>query len=192
MLLGALASGCTETNTTHFKFVGLIEGPTFISRNELDLGHFAHRRNVGNSCDRRGHYGVCGATSSTMAGTLASRYWCCDFSFHYRLLGVLLATLHGMETAIWAFAYLRLGPLNSFSDALFYSLELDDHAWRLGLAVGPALASAGRHRSHEWVLAVRYQHSVSFCGDARLLANADEGRCSEARPGRLSEFKGQP
>jgi hypothetical protein len=25
-----------------------------------------------------------------------------------------------METAIWALAYLRLGALNSFSDALFY------------------------------------------------------------------------
>jgi hypothetical protein len=37
--------------------------------------------------------------------------------------GLLLAVLHGIEATIWAVAYLWLGALNSFNDALFYSVD---------------------------------------------------------------------
>ena len=37
--------------------------------------------------------------------------------------GLLLAVLHGIECAIWAVAYLRLGAFDSAMDALFYSLD---------------------------------------------------------------------
>jgi len=34
-----------------------------------------------------------------------------------------LAMLHGVEALIWAFAYLRLGVLNSMADAILYSVS---------------------------------------------------------------------
>ena len=39
------------------------------------------------------------------------------------VVGLLLAVLHGIECVIWAAAYLWLGALNSFTDALFFSLD---------------------------------------------------------------------
>jgi len=38
-------------------------------------------------------------------------------------VGMILAALHGIEAAIWAAAYLWSGALNSFSDALFWSVD---------------------------------------------------------------------
>ena len=38
-------------------------------------------------------------------------------------LGLLLAVLHGIEAAIWATAYLRLGALDSLTDAMLYSVD---------------------------------------------------------------------
>ena len=37
--------------------------------------------------------------------------------------GLLLAVLHGMECVIWAAVYLWLGALDSFTNALFFSLD---------------------------------------------------------------------
>jgi hypothetical protein len=37
-------------------------------------------------------------------------------------VGLLLAVLHGIEATIWAAAYVRLGALGSFVDALLYSV----------------------------------------------------------------------
>jgi hypothetical protein len=39
------------------------------------------------------------------------------------VVGLLLAVLHGIECVIWAAAYLWLGALDSFTDALFFSLD---------------------------------------------------------------------
>jgi hypothetical protein len=39
------------------------------------------------------------------------------------VIGLLLAVLHGIECMIWAAAYLWLGALDSFTDALFFSLD---------------------------------------------------------------------
>jgi hypothetical protein len=38
-------------------------------------------------------------------------------------LGLLLAVLHGIESAIWATAYLWLGALDSPADAMLYSVD---------------------------------------------------------------------
>ena len=38
-------------------------------------------------------------------------------------VGCAMALLHGLEAAIWAAAYLWLGALNSFADAMLYSLD---------------------------------------------------------------------
>jgi hypothetical protein len=37
--------------------------------------------------------------------------------------GLLLAVLHGIEAAIWAAAYVWLGALDSFQDAILYSID---------------------------------------------------------------------
>lgn len=37
--------------------------------------------------------------------------------------GLLLALAHGIEAAVWAIAYIRLGALGSLFDATFYSLD---------------------------------------------------------------------
>jgi hypothetical protein len=39
------------------------------------------------------------------------------------VIGLLLAVLHGIECGIWAAAYLRLGALDSPTDALLFSLD---------------------------------------------------------------------
>jgi hypothetical protein len=38
-------------------------------------------------------------------------------------VGCALAVLHGVEAAIWAVAYIRLGALDSFAPAILYSLD---------------------------------------------------------------------
>ena len=59
-------------------------------------------------------------------------------------VGLLLAALHGIETTIWAAAYLWLGAIGTFIDGMLYSVELDDHSRRLGVNAASALADAGR------------------------------------------------
>ncbi len=59
-------------------------------------------------------------------------------------VGLLLAVLHGIEAAIWATAYLWLGALASPQDAILYSVELNDHARRIGADAATALADDGR------------------------------------------------
>jgi hypothetical protein len=39
------------------------------------------------------------------------------------VIGLLLAVVHGIECGIWAVAYLRLGALDSPTDALLFSLD---------------------------------------------------------------------
>lgn len=39
------------------------------------------------------------------------------------LVGLLLAVLHGLEAAVWAAAYMWVGALDSWRDALFCSLD---------------------------------------------------------------------
>src|SRR5215469_12840509 len=60
-------------------------------------------------------------------------------------VGLLLATLHGMEAVLWAAAYWWLGALNSPSDAILYSVDsmstrgasglMLEHHWQLMGAV---------------------------------------------------------
>lgn len=39
------------------------------------------------------------------------------------VIGLILAVLHGIECVIWAAVYLWLGALDSFTDALFFSID---------------------------------------------------------------------
>jgi hypothetical protein len=39
------------------------------------------------------------------------------------MVGLLLAVLHGIEAGIWAAAYIWLGALDSFKDAILYSVD---------------------------------------------------------------------
>ena len=72
-------------------------------------------------------------------------------------LGLLLASLHATEAAIWAAAYVWLGALGSPEAAILYSVgslatrRFVDHA-------PTALADAGRFRGRRLYPAVRYQH----------------------------------
>ena len=87
-------------------------------------------------------------------------------------VGLLLAVLHGIEAAIWAAAYVWLGALNSPKDAILYSVELDDHARRIGANAATALADDGRAGGGWRHAAVWYQHGLHFRGDAGVLADA--------------------
>ena len=48
-------------------------------------------------------------------------------------VGLLLAALHAIETALWAAAYWWLGALDSPVDAIFYSLDAMSTRGALGL-----------------------------------------------------------
>ena len=71
-------------------------------------------------------------------------------------VGLLLAVLHGIETMIWAAAYVWLGALASPNDAILYSLELDDDARCFGAESGTALADHGSAEVGQRHAAVRY------------------------------------
>jgi hypothetical protein len=57
------------------------------------------------------------------------------------VIGVLLATLHGIEATLWAAAYWWLGALNSPGEAMLYSVDsistrgasglMLEHRWRM-------------------------------------------------------------
>jgi hypothetical protein len=51
------------------------------------------------------------------------------------LVGLFLATLHGLEIAFWALVYWRVGALPSFADAIFYSMGSMTTAGASGLDV---------------------------------------------------------
>jgi len=50
-------------------------------------------------------------------------------------VGLLLAVLHGLETAIWAAAYLWLGAFGSLADAILYSVGAMTTAGASGVAL---------------------------------------------------------
>ena len=92
------------------------------------------------------------------------------------VIGLLLAVLHGIECVIWAAAYLWLGALDSPMDALFFSLELDEHARRIRADAATALALDGRAGGSRRDATVRCEHGVPFLGDAGVLVNAHRAR----------------
>ena len=92
------------------------------------------------------------------------------------VIGLLLAVLHGIECVIWAAAYVWLGALGSPMDALFFSLELDEHARRVRADAATTLALDGRAGGSRRDATVRREHSVPFLGDANVLVNAYRAR----------------
>ena len=52
-------------------------------------------------------------------------------------VGLLLAVLHGIEATIWAAAYVWLGALDSFKDAILYSLDSMTTRGASGLMLEP-------------------------------------------------------
>src|SRR5262245_16436239 len=53
------------------------------------------------------------------------------------VIGLLLAVLHGIECGIWAAAYWWLGALDSFTDALLYSVDSMSTRGESGLTLQP-------------------------------------------------------
>ena len=92
------------------------------------------------------------------------------------VIGLLLAMLHGIECLIWATAYLWLGALDSLTDALFFSLELDEHARRIKADAATILADDGRAGGSRRDATVWCEHGVPFRGDAGVLVNAHRAR----------------
>ena len=97
------------------------------------------------------------------------------------VIGLLLAMLHGIECGIWAAAYLWLGALSSPMDALFFSLELDEHARRIRADAATTLADDGRAGGSRRDATVRCEHGVPFLGDAGVLVNAHRARDPQQR-----------
>ena len=92
------------------------------------------------------------------------------------VIGLLLAVLHGIECAIWAAAYLSLGAIDSPMDALLFSVELDEHARRIGADAATTLADDGRAGVSRRDAPVRCEHGVPFLGDASVLVSAHRAR----------------
>ena len=104
------------------------------------------------------------------------------------VIGLLLAVLHGIECVIWAAAYLWLGALDSPMDALFFSLELDEHARRIRADAATTLALDGRAGGSRRDATVRCEHGVPFLGDAGCT-----GQCSpRTRPPAKANARRQP
>ena len=82
--------------------------------------------------------------------------------------GLLLATLHGAEAAIWAAAYLWLGALNSPIDAMIYFVDSMTTRGASGLMLQRNWQLIGAHAS------VRYQHGLHVRDDAGVLANVHD------------------
>ena len=87
-----------------------------------------------------------------------------------------LLVLHGIECGIWAAAYLRLGALNSPMDALFFSLELNEHTRRIRVDAATTLVGDGRAGGSRRNATVRCEHRVPFFSDAGVLVNAHRAR----------------
>ena len=60
------------------------------------------------------------------------------------IVGLLLVVLHGIESGIWAAAYLWLGALNSPLERLTLFRRFDDHARRIRADAAITLADVGR------------------------------------------------
>jgi hypothetical protein len=58
-------------------------------------------------------------------------------------VGLLLAALHGFEAGIWAFAYLRLGALQTLHEAMLYSLDSLTTRGASGLVLEPSWQMLG-------------------------------------------------
>ena len=68
------------------------------------------------------------------------------------VIGLVFAVLHGTECGMWAAAYLWLGALDSPTDALLFSVELDEHARRLRSDAATTLADDGCSGGSRWDL----------------------------------------
>ena len=114
------------------------------------------------------------------------------------VIGLLLAVLHGIESGIWAAAYLWLGALDSPRDALLYSLDSIEYARRIRADAAATLADDGRAGGSRRDATVRCEHSVPLRRDAgvpgqysprtRPPAKADARR----PPRRVSTFRCPP
>ena len=88
------------------------------------------------------------------------------------VIGLVFAVLHGTECGMWAAAYLWLGALNSPTDALLFSVELDEYARRLRSDAATTLADDGCSGSSRRDSAIWCERGVYFRRDAGVLVNA--------------------
>ena len=92
------------------------------------------------------------------------------------VIGLLLAVLHGIECVIWAAAYLWLGALDSFTDALFFSIDSMSTRGASGLTLQRPWQMMGALRGSRRNATVRCEHGVPLLGDADVLVNAHRAR----------------
>jgi hypothetical protein len=80
-----------------------------------------------------------------------------------------LATLHAIESGVWAFAYVRLGALSSPADASLYSLDSMTTRGAAGLLLAPQWRMLGAIESANGLLLFGISTAFLFAVMARLL-----------------------
>jgi hypothetical protein len=80
-----------------------------------------------------------------------------------------LATLHAIESGVWAFAYIHLGALSSPADASLYSLDSMTTRGAAGLSLAPQWRMLGAIESANGLLLFGISTAFLFAIMARLL-----------------------
>jgi hypothetical protein len=80
-----------------------------------------------------------------------------------------LATLHAIESGVWAFAYVQLGALSSPADASLYSLDSMTTRGASGLSLAPQWRMLGAIESANGLLLFGISTAFLFAIMARLL-----------------------
>jgi hypothetical protein len=120
----------------------------------LALGLVAHRVDDGDPRDGGCDAGLRGAEDTGGLETRGLKLWnlIAALICVVGVIGLLLAVLHGIECGIWAAAYLRLGVLDSPTDALFFSLDSMSTRGASGLTLQRPWQMMGALEAVDWML----------------------------------------
>jgi hypothetical protein len=89
------------------------------------------------------------------------------------IIGLLLATLHGIEAAIWAAAYLWFGAIDSQRDAILYSVDSFTTRGASGLTLGPEWRLMGALESADGMLLFGISTAFVFAVIQRIVGIID-------------------
>jgi hypothetical protein len=90
-------------------------------------------------------------------------------------VGAVLAVLHGLEAAIWAFAYVQLGAMHSLHEAMFYSVDSMSTRGASGLHLDPRFHMIGALEAGAGMLLFGISTAFAFAVIARILHFHREG-----------------
>lgn len=82
--------------------------------------------------------------------------------------GWLLAVLHGLEAAMWAYAYLRLGALDSLGSAMLYSVDSMATRGASGLRLEPHWRMMGALEAANGMLLFGMSTAFLFAASERM------------------------